>query len=94
MEAKVAQDRELHAAAEPGTTKVSLSDGDEYESFDDEYDGGDYSVSEGTAYGGDGMWEDMYDGDFSAEDSYDEVTAVDNEYYVDSYDENAAIDEY
>ncbi|KNE56701.1 hypothetical protein AMAG_02483 [Allomyces macrogynus ATCC 38327] len=69
----------------------SLEDSyDEDAVADDEYDGGDFSVSE-----------DAYDGgDFSVEDSYDEDAADDDEYYggdfsvEDSYDEDAADDEY
>ncbi|KAJ3354126.1 hypothetical protein GGF32_002695 [Allomyces javanicus] len=82
MEAKIAQDRELRAAAErartesmksarnkqTGASNFSLSGGYDYESFDDEHYGGDFSVE--VAYDEDAADDEYYGSDYSvAEDA-------------------------
>ncbi|KAJ3354124.1 hypothetical protein GGF32_002693 [Allomyces javanicus] len=63
----------------------SVEDAYDEDAADDEYDGGDFSVSEDAAYEGDDMWEDMYDGDFSVADGAGSANDVDDE-AEDAYD--------
>ncbi|KAJ3354104.1 hypothetical protein GGF32_002673 [Allomyces javanicus] len=68
--------KELEKAKRLMESEYSISDGYDYEPFDDAYDEG-FSLSE-DGFGDDGdAWEDMFDGEgFSVEDA-----AADDEYY-------------
>ncbi|KNE55025.1 hypothetical protein AMAG_00963 [Allomyces macrogynus ATCC 38327] len=57
----------------------ATADDAEENDAEDAYDGEGFSISEDAAYDGDEMWEDMYEGDFSVEDAYNE-DAADDEY--------------